>query len=402
MYKLVLSNKDSNGLLLYDEVDHKIYDENGTRLTNCRPEPAGMQFQRETVWRVSFGKRCNFSCKYCIQPKVYEDQSFSTKLVENMIRVAGARGIKHVTMWGGEPALYMDSMKSFTEAIHRASPSTKVSTLSNGTILTDSNTDWLMDNDVYLTISWDGPGQHLRGPDVFATQTYARNFKRLYDRDNHEVSVNPVITRANFDFIRYVEHLEKTLGYLPFIGEAGALIVVDDSSQLCAVRDEDLHRFSTSAFEAFTKYPGLFVGASEQAVMWLHRLTTEAFKSPTRCCCTSPNSFSVDLEGNILVCQSFSKGERDEYGQPYCLGNLSDIEDGGGAPYYLPEAFLQYKKDHCSDCIVQHACRANCPYTASKYRDVNCKLLKAYYLAVIAYGLYMLTGDTLTEMEHMK
>lgn len=399
MYRLTMSGHDSKTLLLYDEQKHALYDSAMRRFMKTRPEPAGTQFQKETVFRVSFGKRCNFSCKYCIQPKVFVDQEFDPGLVEQMFRVAGKRGIRHITMWGGEPALYVSPMKQFTEVVRKISPQTTISTLSNGTILTDDTTRWLMENDVYLTISWDGPGQYLRGPDVFRTPEIRKNFLRLYEHNPHNISVNPVITKANFDFMAYVDWLQKTLGFLPTVGEAGALIVVDDASRDCVVRDEDLHTFSASAYRAFTTHGGLFAGASEQACMFLHRLSTTLFDGPTRCCCTSPNTFSIDLEGNMLVCQSFSKNETDEYGHPYCLGNLKDVPDGGPAPYYLPQAFLNYKEEHCATCLVRKACRANCPYTASQYRESNCKLLKAYYTAVMAYALYMLTGDTLTHVE---
>ena len=401
MYKFTMTGVDSQTALFYDEAAHVLFTADGKPVTSARPEPAGLQFQKETVFRVSFGKRCNFSCKYCIQPKVFVDQEVSPTLVDEMFRVAGDRGIRHITMWGGEPSLYIEQMRLFTSLVHAKSPNTKISTLSNGTILTDENTQWLMDNNIYLTISWDGPGQYLRGYDVFERPEFKRNFIKLYEATPHNISVNPVITRANFDFMAYVQKLKETLGFLPTVGEAGALIVVDDSSLDCVVKDENINDFSVSAYKAFTAYGGLFAGASEQACMWLHRLTTNAFDGPTRCCCTSPNTFAIDLDGNIMVCQSFSKDEVDEFNHPYCLGNLRDIPDGGPAPYYLPQAFLDYKNEHCKTCFVRKACRANCPYTATKYRDSNCKLLKSYYTAITAYALYMLTGDTLTHVEAM-
>lgn len=391
----------SKTILLYDEKNNELYDSDMKRFFETKPQPSGRQFKSETLFRVSFGKRCNFNCKYCIQPKVFSDQRFNPELVEWMLNAAGDRGIGHVTMWGGEPALYMPLIKAFTREIRRQAPSASLSTLSNGTIFTDENTDWFLENNIYLTLSWDGPGQHLRGEDVLKNETIKRNFMRMYEHDSHNISINPVMTRANYNFVAFAEFTRQALGFLPTIGEAGALIVVDDSSRECAVRDEDLPAFSASAYEAFTKYGGIFAGATEQASMFLYRLSSTKFDGITRCCCTSPNSFAIDLEGNIMTCQSFSKSETDEFGMSYRVGHLKEMAWGEGAPYYIPQAFLKYKETNCGDCLVQKACRANCPYTRTEYREVNCKLLKAYYTAIMAYALYMLTGDTLTHTEKL-
>ncbi len=53
------------------------------------------------------------------------------------------------------------------QRLREAFPESKFSLITNGSLLSREKLDFIAEHDIEITISHDGPGQHLRGPDPF-------------------------------------------------------------------------------------------------------------------------------------------------------------------------------------------------------------------------------------------
>jgi uncharacterized protein len=72
-----------------------------------------------------------------------------------------------IQLWGGEPLVYIRTLKPLVQELKHLYPSAKFTTITNGWLLTPEINDWIIDNDIGVSISHDGPGQKYRGPDPF-------------------------------------------------------------------------------------------------------------------------------------------------------------------------------------------------------------------------------------------
>ena len=98
---------------------------------------------------------CNMNCPYCW---VKKDKAHLTaeqmKLAFDKVK---EKGNVSVGFFGGEPLLYFDEIKKFTELV-RDDPKFKgFSLTTNGTLVTDEVIDWIKENKVGFILSYDGP-----------------------------------------------------------------------------------------------------------------------------------------------------------------------------------------------------------------------------------------------------
>lgn len=112
-------------------------------------------------------------------------------------------GLK-VEFWGGEPLVYWKTLKPLAERIREKFSSWKrkpqFSIITNGSILTDEIIDWLMMLDFSVSISHDGPGQSVRGPDPFDDPEAKKRilgFYRMMSRLKKPFSFNPMMNSKN-------------------------------------------------------------------------------------------------------------------------------------------------------------------------------------------------------------
>jgi len=126
--------------------------------------------------KIQMGLSCNYSCDYCSQKFVERAPETSKRDIDDFMKKLEvlefdeSKGLK-VELWGGEPFVYWKTMKPLAEALQDKFKHWKrrpnFSVITNGSIFTEEIIDWLMKMNFSVSISHDGPGQHVRGPDPF-------------------------------------------------------------------------------------------------------------------------------------------------------------------------------------------------------------------------------------------
>jgi uncharacterized protein len=129
-----------------------------------------------TTLKIQLGLSCNYSCEYCSQRFVERAEETNFKDIEDFLEkiknlnFSERNGLK-IEFWGGEPFVYWKTLKPLAEAILDRFSGWKrkpqFSIITNGSILNEDIIDWLMMMNFTVSISHDGPGQSVRGPDPF-------------------------------------------------------------------------------------------------------------------------------------------------------------------------------------------------------------------------------------------
>ena len=161
-----------------------------------------------THLKIQMGLSCNYSCDYCSQKFVERAPETSKKDIDvfleklKVLRFEETAGLK-IEFWGGEPFVYWKTMKPLAEALRERFASwekqPKFSVITNGSILTEDICQWLYDIGFYVSISHDGPGQSIRGPDPFEDAESKRIVLDFYKlmRPLGRISFNSMLNAKN-------------------------------------------------------------------------------------------------------------------------------------------------------------------------------------------------------------
>ncbi|MFV1309892.1 radical SAM protein, partial [Klebsiella pneumoniae] len=119
--------------------------------------------------KIQLGLSCNFECEYCSQrfvPRAEEtNPDYVDDFVNNMDSWYKGDGDAEFEFWGGEPFVYWKTFKPLAERIKDKYPNSKLSVITNGSLLDKEKNEWLDTLGFQVSISHDGPGQWVRGPD---------------------------------------------------------------------------------------------------------------------------------------------------------------------------------------------------------------------------------------------
>jgi uncharacterized protein len=383
--------------LFYDPVEHAF------QSSDCMLKEAPKQTKKNDIsFRIVMGKKCNFRCSYCIQnretthPGLPDDDD---SLVENMLRVANDRHISRVLFWGGEPLLYFREMKTLhAQLVSRLKSATGFTIVTNGSLLKGERLQWILDNRIHVSVSWDGDGQSLRGADPLADPEVAGAVRQLLEKQPERLSFNPVMTRLNPNHETYAKKLMRVIGSNePVIAEGRPVSICDAGSLASAMPEEDMPGYARRFHRALVTGTITHMTALRRADAFIKELGGAFRAVPTVCFAASPDVFTVDLGGNLLTCQSFGTDDVDDYGDSMWLGNLASLSAGAGAPIPALTGLKLRQREHCGDCAVFRLCKGGCPYTPKRYFRTECWYNQHHYIAIFGYALHLLTGDVLTE-----
>lgn len=99
-------------------------------------------------------KNCNMHCPYCW---VSTDKSFLTaEQMKRAFDIVSKRGKVSVGFFGGEPLLYFDEIKNFTDMVKGNPNLSSLNITTNGILINDEIIKWIKENNVGFIFSYDG------------------------------------------------------------------------------------------------------------------------------------------------------------------------------------------------------------------------------------------------------
>jgi uncharacterized protein len=402
---------DDKKIFYYDNEKNTLTDENGDRFEypNITPDLTQIPvrpFSKEdplkksrdvTTVKIQMGLSCNYSCDYCSQKFVERPKETNSKDIENFmklfneLRFSENTGLK-VEFWGGEPFVYWKTMKPLAEAI-RANFSDwknppKFSVITNGSILSEEICDWLCDMGFSVSISHDGPGQFVRGPDPFEDEKTKTRVLNLYKKlkPQGRISFNSMLNAKNISrkqiydwFVDFTGDPEVTLG------EGGIVDAYDEDgleNSLHAKRDHFNYR--QQSFKDIYENDGKigFFGVLNKVDQFTRSLLShrESQYVNQKCGMDNENTIAIDLRGNVLTCQNVSALETSKNGESHLGGNLADFDN-----VELKSATHWMNRKECSGCPVLHICQGACMFLDGKFWETSCN--NAYSDAIPLFAL---------------
>ena len=355
--------------------------------------------------KIQMGLSCNYSCDYCSQKFVARAQETSKKDIDAFLKKLEVLefnkdvGLK-VEFWGGEPLVYWKTLKPLAEALLERfddwEKKPQFSIITNGSILTDEIIDWLMMLEFSVSISHDGPGQSVRGPDPFddpEAKERILGFYRMMTRLKKPISFNPMMNVKNksrkeiYDWFVNLTGDENIM-----LGEGGIVDAYDEdgiTNSLQTLQEHFDYR-RTSFTDIFTT--GGKIGFI-QVMNKINNMTnsiltqTESKFVGQKCGMDDSHTLAVDLRGNVLTCQNVSAVETAMNGESHKAGTLDEFDK-----VEVKSSTHWTKRDECSSCPVLHICRGACMFLDGKYWTTSCNNAYSDNIPLFALSIESITG----------
>jgi uncharacterized protein len=409
---------DEKTVILYDSSASKLMWEDGTLvIPDAKTSEPSEQVKLESgkkdlsVVKIQLGLSCNFECDYCSQRFVPHADSTNPNdvqpFVDNMSSWfdGGTDGLGAGTKfeyWGGEPFVYWKTMKPLAEAIAKKYPNTEHLVITNGSLLDKEKIDWLEEYKFTISISHDGPGQHVRGPDPLddpkSKEAIIEMFRRLAPKG--KTSFNSMINSKNIsreDISKFFENFvrdnigEEYLQYL-HIGEGGFVDAYDEGGLNNSLLDseEDIKYRNFAYMEIRDAKTSRFLSINQKVESFINGIVSgrRIESLAQKCGMDKSSNIALDLKGNVLTCQNVSAISNNPAGVSHHIGHINDLEsiDVSATSTHWSD------RDECPKCPVVHLCKGACMFLSGELWEASCNNAFSDNIIIFANAIEYLTG----------
>lgn len=354
--------------------------------------------------RIALGKNCNYHCKYCYQVEnVCMKKSINISQLVKRIYTYQQNVLKNpitkIMFWGGEPFCYFEEIKEFVEVWRKYYPSMmNFQLFTNGSFLYGKYYEWILKNNIIVSLSHDGPGQFVRGDDPLEEKEILDNVKNICNNSHHMI-INPVFHSENPYYLEWELWMKNKIAENGFVMGSGRYVqITDQSSYEYRIPEKQMEQIQSKNCEdiRMTRVR-THNRVRNEATEWVFSLGISVGRITPRCFIHSPNTITIDVEGNILPCQNYNADTIFEKGDSALLGNIF-LEEKAKIPECLS---MQYRLDtFCYQCPYVNVCKGGCPYTPleEKYRKQNCLQNKMDMFTVFSLGIQDINQGKLQEI----
>jgi uncharacterized protein len=354
--------------------------------------------------KIQMGLSCNYSCDYCSQKFVERAPETSKKDIDAFMEKLDAlefsekAGLR-VEFWGGEPLVYWKTLKPLAEAIAdkfahwKTKP--KFSIITNGSILTREICSWLYYMQFSVSISHDGPGQSVRGPDPFDDPEKKKIILEFYEimKKTGRMSFNSMLNSKNKSRKEIYDWFVKLTGdENVMLGEGGIVDAYDEDGITNSLISKKEHfEFRQMAFGDIYSTQGKigFGGQLEKIDSFVRNVLghSDAKYLGQKCGMDDEHVLAVDLKGNVMTCQNVSSLETSKNGESHHGGNLDDYDN-----VELKSVTHWSNRKECPSCPVLHICKGACMFLDKKFWDISCANAYSDNVAMFALAIEKITN----------
>jgi len=355
--------------------------------------------------KIQLGLSCNFECEYCSQrfiPRAEEtNPEYVDNFVSNMDTWYKGAGDMHFEFWGGEPFVYWKTFKPLAEKLKDKYPNSTMSVITNGSLLDKEKNDWLEGLNFQVSVSHDGPGQFVRGPDPFddpkSKEGILDIFKRLAPKGM--MSFNPMINSKNISRVAindwFMELIKTELGeeYQQHVhfGEGGFVDAYDEGGLTNSLLDgeEDVKYRNIAAEELRTGKANRFFTFTIKSRVFVEGLQNQARIESLgqKCGMDKEDNIALDLHGNVITCQNVSTVSNNPAGISHHIGHVSNLEE-----VEVKTATHWSDRKECSDCPVLHLCKGACMFLSGDLWEASCNNAYSDNVIILCNIIEGLTG----------
>lgn len=360
---------------------------------------------------IGITEQCNLRCTYCCYSGSYEgnrthsSKSMSKEDVDRTLSFIreNAKGDKlHIAFYGGEPLVNYDILQyaiAKAEAIWQEAVSFSIT--SNGTLLNEEKTEWLIKHHVELHLSVDGTKafHDKHRVDAAGNGSFAKVYQALkYIREHHNDYMDHVqlqMTLPSFEDIPAIAESWHNDELLKDIQPYKISALAPNFSKEVSLLDFDSQEaFYSNLLTLYQSHKDWLVPKAflfEQISYWKDRPIVEAEgKVPMSTCLPLTNKLFIDTQGKIAVCEKFS----DDY-------RIGDIIEGinWDKANSLARTYYNIRKERCASCPAVRMCDlclSSVSYSQENW-DILCHNEQVHHKATFWVFCEMATSGLLDE-----
>lgn len=349
-----------------------------------------------TKVKIQLGLNCNYSCTYCLQ-----DHSNSVKITKDFSQI-----IKQLTivqgeyidleLWGGEPFVYWKTIKPLIAELKVSDIKLRnIIIITNGSLLTGKVIDWIIDNDIFIGLSHDGPTQkQFRGKDPLDNIETLEFVKSQMLKG--KLSLNTVLHAQHYNRRNILEWFTNRLS-MPkenvILGEGFYIDIYNDDnmvqdnkiiehlqSGLDDVQDSNVISAFSLVDNKINEFGRFITGNLEVTNM-----------SEMSCGMDKHNVISIDLEGNITSCQNVDAKSIAKNGLSHKIGHINNL-----SKVMVSQTGTHFsKRPNCMSCAVLPVCKGGCMTMGPTDFEKTCTHKRLSYLPILSKVINIITEHTL-------
>jgi uncharacterized protein len=354
--------------------------------------------------KIQLGLSCNYECGYCSQRFVPHADETSRKHVEPFLTNLSSwfdggedgrgQGVEF-QFWGGEPFVYWKTLKPLAEALMERYPNATVWFPTNGSLLDKEKNDWIERMGFAISISHDGPGQWVRGPDPLddpkSREAILDLFNRLHPKG--KISFNACINKHNTSRAKIIQFFKELTGRNDVqIGEGAFVDAYDEGGLEMSIDKSAMAAYSRQSFAEIRD--GSADGRNfrllfQKITSFIRtiRMRRPASAIGQKCSMDRPDNIAVDLRGNVLTCQNVSAASLAPNGQSHKIGHVDDF-DG----IKLKTAAHWSHREDCARCPLLQLCAGSCMFLEGDLWERSCDNAFADNVPFFAAAFEIMTG----------
>lgn len=310
---------------------------------------------------------CNLACTYCF----IENSMYNNKCEQNMpietIEVAVSkycdyvkeRNIKNplIIFYGGEPLLNWKAIEKTIEISKQKKVNMEYSIVTNATLLDEEKVKFLVENNVEIGISIDGP-KDLNDKN----RIYRNSISSVYDKVTEKIKLlKEYNARFGLSITVSQDLLDNKEKVLCWIKEYGVKDIFYNLYHFTSKEEWEKYykeacEFLIESHLELSPY-GIHDGRLQRK---MESFFEETFKFAD-CASIGANQLTVKPNGDLCVCQGYHKSDK------YVLGNINDIdlnEINKTQEYQFWSNRAPIKNEKCLDCEAIFICGGGCAMQA--------------------------------------
>lgn len=359
--------------------------------------------------KISLGLSCNYECSYCSQrfvPHAGETnkndvEPFLNRMSEWFDGGSDGKGEGvNIQFWGGEPFVYIKTMKPLAEGLKARYPNAQLSVITNGSLLTTELNEWLEKLDFWVSISHDGPGQHVRGPDPFKDEENFAAIMDLYNRLHPKkmISINAMLNKHNNSRVGIQEYMKNIFGDDVEIGEGGYIDAYDEGGLAASPSTpmEQIYHRMQALSDIRSGGLNNFNAQRNKLLKFIESLSQQrdAYSLKQKCGMDNEDVIAVTLTGDVLTCQNTTAGSVAPNGKSHKIGSVYDFDN-----IKLDTSTHWSNREECPKCPVLQLCKGSCMYLEGQLWDASCDSAFSDNVAFLVGAVELMTGFTVTRIE---
>lgn len=336
---------------------------------------------------IILGQACNLQCKYCLKHTMVNQQLAaepSEKLLDYLEYIIKTRNESFfITFYGGEPLLYFETIKRIKEYCDDKEKEFNKKILNYGIIsnakaLTQKITDWVSENNISFTVSYDGYNSiQTRGFDPIKEkeelllQIPGLNLSAVVTSANYPLDILNAFQEFNNKY--FDKHNKHTGINLDELMDTGCGIETQDLLDINQDRyNEDIKAILDSYAEAIKAKKTELSIIEQWGEMLVNRMMG-AKEDPNKAlqlskCKQTLNVLNVDLEGNIYSCHNSTEEN---------LGTITDQTNSVVEKLISSEYNIMHRRRTlCDRCEAEYICQGGCKLISDERITTTCKLKK--------------------------